>query len=771
VENSVYVGENIRSIGGAPFLRGGNSLQAGLVHCGWAGLGRCRPGLHCFFTNWRVSGTLAEINKGTTVVSENTEHLVWALRSIAAHFGVEIDQQRLRHLAVEIESQSGASDSLAENLGPIARHFGFRISQLQASLKEVHSLLDERLPLVLFRMVDGRPAPLVLLGRRGRRYLVDGYLHGKPRWLSADRISSELVDLSRDPELRIGIQVSQQVAEIGKPSMVGEFPLIWLWNFLKSERPDFRVLLLFASCISLLALATPITVEALVNTVAFGRYVQPVLVLSLILFVLLSFRAALIATSTWIVEIIQRRLFVRVVSDLTFRLPRLDQRAYDNNYIPEMVNRFFDVMNIQKAVSVFLIDGITVSLQVVIGMAVLAFYHPLLLGFDVVLLFFITVYLYFIGRGAVSTSITESKYKYKTAAWLEEIGRSPNAFRRNAGVNLAEHRADEFAQSYITARSAHFRILMRQIVSTLGIQTLAATALLALGGWLVIQGGLTLGQLVAAELIVTGILGSVAKMGKHIEIYYDTMASSDKLRQLLELPVTVDGYYPPVDFSRLGQVQIENVTYSYGGKSICYPKFTVEQGETIAVVGAAGSGKSTLLQLLAGLRLPSSGIIQMAGVCSHELNFSLVEREIGYSAGNEVIRGTIAENVHLDRANVRSVDVRKALELVGLLAEVESLPQGIDTELECLGQPLSESQCLRLMLARAIVERPKLLLVDGTLDKLADRELPQLIENLLGKSTPWTTVISTGRNQIIVACDHFLDLDRGELKNPKLEMR
>jgi ABC-type bacteriocin/lantibiotic exporter with double-glycine peptidase domain len=277
--------------------------------------------------------------------------------------------------------------------------------------------------------------------------------------------------------------------------------------------------------------------------------------------------------------------------------------------------------------------------------------------------------------------------------------------------------------------------------------------------------------LVAAELIVSGILGSVAKMGKHIELYYETMASSDKLRQLLELPVSVDGYYPPLDFSRLGEIQVEKVAYSLGGRSLRYPSFAARQGDTIAVIGAEGSGKSTLLQLLAGLRLPSSGVIQMAGVCSHELNFSLVEREIGYCAGNEVIKGTIAENVHLDRANVRSVDVRKALELVGLLADVEALPQGIDTELECLGQPLSESQCLRLMLARAIVERPKLLLVDGTLDRLADRALPQLVENLLGKSAPWTTVIATGRNQVIAACDQLVDLDCGELKSPKLERR
>jgi ABC-type bacteriocin/lantibiotic exporter with double-glycine peptidase domain len=150
-------------------------------------------------------------------------------------------------------------------------------------------------------------------------------------------------------------------------------------------------------------------------------------------------------------------------------------------------------------------------------------------------------------------------------------------------------------------------------------------------------------------------------------------------------------------------------------------------------------------------------------VGTNELNFSLIEREIGYSAGLEIVKGSIAENVHLDRANVRSADVRRALEMVGLLSEVESLPEGIDTELECLGQPLSESQCLRLMLARAIVERPRLLVIDGTFDRLSDAALPALLANLVARGTPWTTIVATGRNSVVAACDQVLNLDAGEV--------
>ncbi|MDP1562296.1 MAG: ATP-binding cassette domain-containing protein [Pirellulaceae bacterium] len=703
---------------------------------------------------------------------ENSEHLVWAIRSIANHYGSTVDMQRLRHLSVEIDALPTV-ESLCENLGPIARHFGYRVSQLQANRHDVQSLLAEGLPVLLFREQKPDLVPIVLLKYSRGRYLVNDYGLGKTKWLSAAEAGLDSPADERDLERHFQIYLAQQVASVNEASAAGDFPLLWLWRFLKHERPDFRVLLLFGSVVSVLALATPITVEALVNTVAFGRYFQPILVLSLILFVLLSFRAALIAISSWIVEIIQRRLFVRVVSDLTFRLPKLRPSIHDQNYVPELVNRFFDVVIVQKAAAVFLLEGINVTLQVVIGMAVLAFYHPALLGYDLVLLFFLTFYLYFIGRGAIRTSIQESKYKYKNAAWLEEIVRSPNAFRRNSGQNLAENRSDEFAQGYITAREAHFRILIRQIVSTLAIQAIAATALLALGGWLVIQGSLTLGQLVAAELIVTGILSSVAKFGKHIELYYDMMAAADKLRQLLELPIIDDGYYPPADDRCLGEIKTENVKFSFGSRELSFPDFQVRSGESLAVVGGEGSGKSLLLQMLVGLRMPTSGQIRFGGVGSHELNFSLIECEIGYAAGIEIIKGTIAENVHLDRENVRSADVRHALETVGLLADVDKLANGIDTELECLGQPLTESQSLRLMLARAIVERPRLLIIDGTLDRLSDAALPKLIEQLAIASSPslWTTIIATGRNPVIAACQHVVDLDRLESNASTWEAR
>ena len=162
-------------------------------------------------------------------------------------------------------------------------------------------------------------------------------------------------------------------------------PLFRLIGLLRPEKKDLWVILVFSIVVGVLALASPVAVEALVNTVAFGRYLQPVIVLAILLFTFLAFAAAMRALITLLAEIVQRRLFVRVVEDLAYRLPRVRQQAFDEEYGPELVNRFFDVVTVQKAIAALLLDGISIVLQTIIGMAVLAFYHPFLLGFDIAL--------------------------------------------------------------------------------------------------------------------------------------------------------------------------------------------------------------------------------------------------------------------------------------------------------------------------------------------------------------------------------------------------
>jgi ABC-type bacteriocin/lantibiotic exporter with double-glycine peptidase domain len=534
-------------------------------------------------------------------------------------------------------------------------------------------------------------------------------------------------------------------------------PFARLMGLIRPERSDIWAIFVFAMVVGVLALASPIAVEALVNTVAFGRYLQPVVVLALILFTFLAFAAAVRALITYMVEIIQRRLFVRVVEDLAYRLPRTEHQAFDHAHGPELVNRFFDVVTVQKVASTLLLDGIALVLTTVIGMMVLAFYHPFLLGFDVVLLLLIAFTVFVLGRGAVKTAVKESKAKYAVAAWLEELARHHTAFKLHSGAQFALDRADQLAVTWLDSRKTHFRILMRQILFALGLQAVAATALLGLGGWLVITGELTLGQLVAAELIVMMIVGSFAKLGKYLESFYDLLAAVDKIGRLFDLKTEAHNKLYHLRDTRPADLKVRELSFHYpGGTILSNLDFHVKPGESVALTGPSGSGKSTMIDLLCGLRSPDSGHVELDGIDIREVRPDSLREHLAAARSVEIFEGTIDENVHLNRPEISALDVREALSAVGLLDEVLWFPDGLNTKLMTHGSPLSYGQALRLMIARAIVGRPRLLLIDGTLDGLSDEALHTVLSHLVCERAPWTLLIATGRKPVVEACQRVV---------------
>jgi ABC-type bacteriocin/lantibiotic exporter with double-glycine peptidase domain len=535
-------------------------------------------------------------------------------------------------------------------------------------------------------------------------------------------------------------------------------PLQRLLSLLRAESSDVWVIVIFALVSGLLTMTTPLAVEALVNTVAFGRFLQPVIVLSLMLLTFLIFQAALKAIQTVVVEIIQRRLFARVAAELSFRLPRTRVEALDGKYAPELVNRFFDIVIVQKISAQLLLDGITLVLTVAVGMTVLAFYHPYLLAFDIVLILAILLTMFVLGHGAVKTSIKESKTKYAMAAWLEDLARCRTTFRYDGAAEFAMERSDQLIYNYLMARKKHFKVLIRQIIFMLLLQALASTALLAIGGWLVISGQLSLGQLVAAELIVAVVVGSFAKLGKHIESFYDLMASIDKIGSLFDLPIErTDGLL--TTGSGTGIV-IKDVRYSLpdGREILNNVSLTIHAGQKVAISGTSGCGKSLLLDMLFGMREPASGLITVNGIDPRDVRPDVLRRHVALARDVEVFEGTIAENVHLERPDISIRDVRAALELVELLQLVQHHPQGLDTPLNSAGAPLTTSQLRRLMVARAIAGAPEIVLLDEILDSLSDTDASRILQRIAAAERPWTIVLVTNREKLKSLMDSVIDL-------------
>lgn len=541
-------------------------------------------------------------------------------------------------------------------------------------------------------------------------------------------------------------------------------PFQRLLDLLRPERADLWAIVLFAAFIGGLMLATPIAVQQLVNSIAFGGLIQPVVVLALLLLAVLAFSAVISAIQAYVAELIQRRIFVRVVLDVAERLPRVQAEAFDRHHGPELVNRVFDVVTVQKVGSLLLLEGTTVLLQTTVGLVVLSFYHPLMLAFSGLLITGILIVVVVMGRGAVRTAIAESKMKYAVVGWLEELALHASTFRDRDQRLYARSRADRLASAYVGARSEHYKIVLRQLTGALALQVLANSSLLALGGMLVVQGQLTLGQLVASELIITVIVAAVAKFGKQLEHFYDLLAAMDKLSTLMDLPLERSDGIDVEPTPEPAAVELVDVGFGFDSKPLFEGlDLRIAAGERLAVEGAMGSGKSAMLDLLCGLRQPWSGCIVIDGIDYREIRLESLRAQVALVREPEIFTATIRENVRVGRHPFSDHDVREALDAVGLLEEIRSLPEGLETRLSPSGRPLSQVQASRLALARALLARPRLLLVDRALDDLDPTARERICEVLFAPDAPWTLVVVSERDDVLARCNERRTLGEPEI--------
>lgn len=669
-------------------------------------------------------------------------------------FALQIDSRFDRQLARKILLESYRNESQkpyqdwVDTVASCAESMEIRIRRVETNFKEILPMVRNGFPVATLVGESSREQAWWLLTRvKGGKIEIVDLRDGRARWVKQANLAENLGFESLD-DIRcwlvcypvfMGDAVSasdhhhQPVAghENGHAHghSHGPPPLRRILRILRPERADIWTILLFSFVVGLLTLTTPIATEALVNTVAFGVFIQPVIVLAIIVLVFLGFSSALSALQIYVMEILQRRLFVRLVDDLAYRLPRVCQDSVDQIRLSELTNRFLDIVMIQKSLAKLLLDGAGLIIQAVIGMIVLGFYHPFLLGFDIVLLACVTFTLFVLGRGGVATAINESFQKYETLKWLQELGRCPTAFKLNDGLEFAVERADQLAVDYIRARKMHFAIYMRQVVFSLAIYAVAMTSLLGLGGWLVISGELSLGQLIAAELIVVLIMRSFTKLGTQLESFYDLMAATDKVGVLLDLPIEDHDKLLDVPRERATVLRFDDVSFAISDHHVIEGlSMELAEHDSFIVIGDTSQGLHYLGDLVLGLRSPSSGVISFCDVELREFRLDSLRSMIGVAREGNIFEGTLEENIHLNRPQVSMLEIRRVVEELGLLKTINELHDGFGTRLSSSGFPLTPIQAKRLVIARALAGRPRLLVLDRILDSFSKSDAQSIVQ-------------------------------------------
>lgn len=532
-------------------------------------------------------------------------------------------------------------------------------------------------------------------------------------------------------------------------------------GLLELERADVGVVVVFGVAIGLLSLATPVAVQALVDTVAFGSLLQPVVVLTVLLAIGLVCSAAVRLLQVAAVEVVLQRVFVRTFADAGRRLVDVDAR--ERGSIREMFLRVFEVPALQKALATLLVDGTGLVLQTLVGLVVLALYHPLLLAFAGVLLVGLGAVVLGLGVGAVGSALGESRAKYAVAGWLDQLARTPSAFRSAGARARALERVDALALEWLHARKRHFLRLLAQHVGGATLAVLGSTALLGLGGVLVLREQLTLGQLVAAELVMGALALSFFKLGKQLEAAYDVIAAVTKLGALSDLPTERRGGERFVARGPLGvrvQVQRCGLAESPVLRDV---ELEARPREHVGLVGPGSSGKSLVLDLLLGLHTPSLGRVLVDGLDLRELDLPSVRETIVLVRGAELVHDTVLANLRLLRPSATIAEVQAVVAQVGLDDVVRALPRGLGTMVAPEGAPLSSSACRRLVLARALLARPALLLLDGALDGLAldEHAHAALVQRVFAADAPWTAIAISEDPRVTAAASRVWRLGGG----------
>tara|TARA_R110002012_G_scaffold78148_2_gene199199 strand:- start:1965 stop:3632 length:1668 start_codon:yes stop_codon:yes gene_type:complete len=536
-------------------------------------------------------------------------------------------------------------------------------------------------------------------------------------------------------------------------------------GLLKLERKDFLQILYYAIFAGIVSLSLPLGIQAIVNLIQGAQISTSWIVLVVLVTLGVAFVGALQLMQIRIVENIQQKIFTRASFEFTYRFPKIKMSELRDYYPPELANRFFDVLTIQKGLYKLVLDFPAAMVQIIFGLILLSFYHPFFIFYGILLVLLIYLVFKFTGNTGLQTSLSESKYKYKIAHWIQEIARTLLSFKLSGKSSLALNKNDTLVSDYIDSRESHFRILRIQFIQMIGFKVLVTAGLLLIGGILVLNQQMNIGQFVAAEIIILLIINSVEKLILGLENFYDLLTALEKIGQVVDKELEPQDLATPFKDDTALTLELNKISYIDNRDNISILKdisFTLKPGEHLLINGPNGSGKSTLLKIIAGILEPSGGDLYVNNKSLKGINLNHYRALLGQSFPDETpFEGTLLENLTFGDTTIPQEDIDWAITNVGLSDYIKNQPLGINTALKPEGKFLSETISNKIVLARSIVRKPKVLILKEPLTRFSTEEKTRIIEFLFDKSNSWSIIISSQNSLWKEYCERVIWLENG----------
>jgi ABC-type bacteriocin/lantibiotic exporter with double-glycine peptidase domain len=701
-------------------------------------------------------------------------HIVRILREAALQIGHAYDPESLRF--TEINNRTYSKPEFAEfkqDLFEAASKIQLMMLQYELPTEEFATFLEKEEQFVLaFTETEKGLAPVLIQPAAANRKITrltdksseqDAYRDSMPWYMPS---GNEVLFFVLFPQESL-------VSDYGLDETAGGKrlnPVTRLFRLLHAERSQINYIFFYALVAGLLSLVLPLGIQATIELISGGVFFSSVYVLIAIVILGVIIGGVLQLIQISLVEFLQRRIFTKAALEFAFRIPRLKAESIISNYAPELVNRFFDIITIQKGLPKLLIDFTAGIVQIIFGLILLSLYHPFFVFFSVGLLSLLAIVFTATGPKGLRSSIEESKYKYKVVHWLEELARAINSFKLAGTTDLPIKKTDYTVNNYLKYRKIHFSVLISQFSFILLFKALVTGGLLIVGTVLVVDRQITLGQFVASEVIIILLLSSVEKIVMYMDVIYDLLTAVDKVALVTDIPLErVGGLDFPSRQQGLGySIQVKGLKYKYPGQYDYMLKgidLDIRAGEHICISGPGGSGKTTLTNIISGIYTDFEGAVSINQYSIRDLDLTHLRNKIGKNISQEdIFDGTILENITVGKPMESVEDAIRAINLVGLTEEINRLPEGLNTHLTSGGKNLSNTTIHRLILARCLAKNPELVILNDFFTGLKRAAKIELIQCLVDKKNKWTVVAVSNDPLIMAACDRVLVLNDGVIE-------
>jgi len=535
--------------------------------------------------------------------------------------------------------------------------------------------------------------------------------------------------------------------------------------FLHPYQKEIKGIYVFSILSGLVELSLPLGVQTIIGLVMGAQMITSIYVLIGLVTLGVFFSGKIQMNQMKLIEKVQQKIFTDIAFEFGSKIPKFDLKKMDKSYLPEKVNRFFDTMNIQKGMSKILLDIPIASIQIILGLILLSLYHPIFLALGLLLLLILFLIFRITFQNGIATSLYESDYKYKVVAWFEEVARTIKSFKLGKINEISLQKTDHNVSNYLDARTKHFEILLIQFKSLITSKVIITFCMLSIGSYLLLNQQLNIGEFIASEIVILMVIGAVSKLISSLDSLYDVLTGIEKIKLITDSPLENSGSIELKKSTDGHQLEVIHLNFGFDNQSLILNdiNFSVLPNQKICISGGDGSGKSTLIRVLSGNYTDFQGNILINNIPIQNYNLISLREQIGVLLKQQdIFQGTLWENIELGRKGIQHADVIQLAKDLGFENFLEHFPNGFDTVLDPTGKKIPFTNTKKILLLRALVNAPKLLLMEEPWNDLG-KDLKEKVMTYFLQLKNTTCIIISNDQEFALKCDQQLTLINGTL--------